>query len=251
MYFCEGEKWTTVVRETQQPIIEFDFLKDFSQHCRNKFHEPTKEITYRCVPTSKIVACHAQRISSIRCGYDMPIAIAPDLATSVRYIALVFQDPLRGATAPNTLTAGVPFALGDQHMRNKKRYGFVWKLVERIVGAGFGVWVTDANKLWLNPGEADIFSNDERQELDFLQSKVLLNELTQLRPRLTIAFGRSAQISLKKNGILSSEHPHPGVYGGKPLIESYGLEKGKFGYDARLTAAWERIEKDLIIGRHD
>lgn len=245
MDFCKHDVWVEAISSTQTKIVREEMLFEYASELREAFDADKKAISYQALSENAINAPDAVKIASVRSGYDMPISFGSAADSSSAWVALVFQDPLRGNDAPDTLSLGVPFALADKHMRAKKRYAFIWNLVERLCASGKSVWVTDAKKLWLDPNRINEFSRDEISRLEKLQSEALRRELDVVDPQLTIAFGGQAQRSLDEYAIEHSKHPHPGVYGGKTLIEAYGLKPGNFSYAARLDGAWDRITREL------
>ena len=245
MLFCQGEVWARVIEESQGRLVDSKFLFGYAEERGRLFCQHTGCPEYKTVPREFINAPCASKLARTLSGYDMPISFQSPGNDPTRYVALIFQDPLRPIKEDNKLTVGIPFALSSFEMRKKKRYEFVYKLIQRINEAGFGVWVTDVTKIWIERKAKLKFTRDEKRQLNDEQTQSLKEELGIVRPKLVIAFGNRAQNTLRNCGIEFRPHPHPGARSGTALKKIYGLTNGRFGFDYKYSAAWKDIQKAL------
>ena len=143
-------------------------------------------------------------IQDLPAGYDMPCLIT-DGRPEKGYLFFCAQDPLRNWQKHAALTVSTPFGIDNARFRNSyKNYGAFWELILRFVKAGYGVWVTDARKVWTpDYGRADA--------LVPVFAGVLEREIELVDPVKIFAFGGQAYRSFVKTSaferVIGVQHP--------------------------------------------
>lgn len=223
--------WSTVI-ESQEQIFTKNSIQKMSEHFRKGHNTPDGQ---HCVVDLRKSDCHLaaelkDQLFSRVCGYDLPHSYT-DEGWNGRYLAFCFQDPLRTYQANNGIggiSAGVPFALSSEKNRNGfKGYGIVWQTILATIAKGYGVWLTDARKLWINPKTP--LSKESEKMLNKVQRETLNDEITRLKPYKTVAFGHHAYDALTGLGIqVSSCQLHPSVQGLAPWSNRYNNKSPMF-----------------------
>lgn len=169
-------------------------------------------------------------------GFDMPISITPENWNG-KFIVFIAQDALKNPTleAGNRLSIGAPWNFVQASFREKSTYGLLWRIIETICATGYGVWVTDAYKLYAYRSSGI----KKTKETKMLERKTLISEMNNLSPKHIVAFGNCAQHVLKKADIKFDVHSHPSG-------TARGAQKQHYGIDPATNAALEEAIKRQI-----
>ena len=180
---------------SQSGLFRINALHDISGRLRDEFHAGHQ--AGRSMPLLRPAAAATPLLAPLHeklAGYDLPCLIESREAPSQRRIMFCAQDPLR--SGPGTgITVGTFFGIDNQWLRHSRRhYGVVWRLIRRSVSEGYGVWVTDAMKLWCKEGIDP--------QLREACAEVLREEVRRVSPKKIVAFGWAAATTLEQLGFI-------------------------------------------------
>lgn len=82
-------------------------------------------------------------------GHDLPIWLSPEKREVRKRIMMISQDPLRGRLYTGALYLSTPWALHSKAYRSEK---VLYKLLNRLVRSGCGIYLTDINKVYNKEG---------------------------------------------------------------------------------------------------
>lgn len=214
--FCSPEsQWPDFISDTQSPLFSADFLLDCGNSFRNQFYENSGRNEFQ----AKLEVCNfpgATEVLSVRSGYDLPILLTSDNFTG-KYVVLMAQDPLR--STGEGLIVGTPWGFHLEQFRTKRHYRMLWEIVIEICSHGFGVWITDASKLYVCKKEKPL-------GLSEVEHNVLRTEIENLRPSHIIAMGKSAVSACKAMGFPHQKLAHPTARASH-LRSFYSIEDAK------------------------
>ena len=134
-------------------------------------------------------------------------AIGVDLPTwfnikDNKRIMLIAQDPLRSSKWYGKCYDAVissPFGQHDLGHRQRANGGkMISLLVERLVGSGYGIYLTDANKFFIYDHKTtDEFSDIHIDEY----TEIMRQEIEIVKPYVIVCLGRSSERMCKKMGL--------------------------------------------------
>lgn len=183
-------------------------------------------------------------------GLDLPILITDSTVTRTHgVIAILAQDPLRNENDYKKLSAkcgknilvSLPFALQTK-IRNAGCY-VVRAITEKLLKCGWCVYVTDINKLYAAKEEKQVIKANER--LLQLYRKILMEELNQIKPRLVLLMGKTAQEAFGKLKIGAKiiKIPHPSGSANHAWTE---IIKGKATNENKVNYTLDIITKYTV-----
>lgn len=145
-------------------------------------------------------------------GIDLPTFITTPNAKGT--IIVLGEDPLRENAMknnePQPIILSTPFGVHLSICRKGKQKIY-WEISERILTAGYNIYFTDINKIWMkgkgNPSKSKIPNDLKEKYLECLNKEIEL-----FNPLLLITFGNKAKIASQQTKIdlekkLSLPHP--------------------------------------------
>jgi len=249
--FFNEARWPEII-ESQRRIISMAIAQRASNFFLEDHHTINSDLRYLNLTSSELELPMKVGLSNRVCGYDLPCSFSGK-DWNGRYLLFCFQDPLRTKEAKMGIAgvlAGIPFGLASNRMRLKRMgYGVVWATVLAAIEAGFGVWVTDARKFWVDPNNP--LPPEDESELTKIQQETLADEIRLLKPEKVFSFGDHANNALRDLGVkVSSCQLHPSVRGNKPWQRRYqeDIFDVATNADERMTAKVNAYLKDMGIG---
>jgi len=188
-----------------------DFTNAFNQEITPHL-EPVwqRSLLFKCGNSNeKFAAAYSSPDNTV--GIDLPSWLQPKQGFNGNYIMLLAEDPLRNRdysqqNAELQIVIGSPFGLHTRICRQRK-CSLIWKLVSGLMDQGFGVYLTDINKIWIKkniaqgdrqksspPGHKEFIPFEIRQ----LFVRTLGEEIKLVNPLGIIAFGLPAKTALQE-----------------------------------------------------
>lgn len=219
MHICQPEIYETII-PTQTNLFRESFLRRTSDFFRRQFagQEPD---SHRDWPTIQIDDCcfeQARNLPTLCAGYDQPITFSPDNWNGC-FVSFVSQDPLRKPRREGQrFSVASPWGFSAPSMRKKAGNLKIWPVIEGLCERGYGVYLTDAAKLYFHDANHLKFTST----VD-LEKEALRREMQAIDAACVVALGRRAEKDLKGFGIPCVFHPHPAAYP-STIRKHYGIE---------------------------
>lgn len=220
------EVWEPIIKASHDGFIALDFLCAMGNLYRREFEGESfaGHETIAPIPASITGFDQAESVAATLSGFDLPSLFLPKHGWTGRSVGILGQDPLRHADwAPKTLSCCNPWGLSYAGNR-KRRFGkLVWAVVEGILQKGFGVYVTDLEKIYA----PDLVKSDRLQAQE---STVFRGEVAAVAPLIWVTFGRRAAAGARL-AIPSAQGlvclPHPNAHG-RYLQKHFNAVDGRY-----------------------
>jgi len=237
--FCTPSVWEPIIEHSQHLLFNTNYLIDRGNEFRNQYLG-LEDVKWPKVDTENCHFDQASQLDSVYAGYDLPITFTPD-NWNKKFISLIAQDPLRTPSKKDdqgpAFTIATPWGFSNPKAPNIAHNRKLWPSIVAICGAGYGVYLTDAAKLYFHKHK----KIDATKELE---AKTFSLEMDVVKPVHTVVFGNAARnimISLGEDGF--DFHPHIAAYGA--LKAHYGTVDAKF--DTIATALKNQVSKNSGI----
>lgn len=185
-------------------------LEPFKPKGWSRYYEDTSTVPIAIThPCFKDLTERTEKRGAI--GLDLPTWF--NLKDNGRRIMIVAQDPLRGNEWYSDVEKGEdylcldalvssPFGLHNKGWRESKRCGARMRLlVEKLIGKGFGVYLTDCRKYFVfDAKESRNYSEKKRQQY----KDILEKEIKAVQPVCIVAMGNQAYTYFKE--LLDDDH---------------------------------------------
>lgn len=142
-------------------------------------------------------------------GIDLPVWINPKQNFNNKYVMILGEDPLRSnhfqeQNEKSKIIISSPFGTHSK-LRREGYNSLMWKISQRILSTGYGLYYTDINKLWIGKHDTSNSSNKPSRPRKMTLPQVLRNnfdrtlqeEINLMNPIIAIAFGKVAQEALR------------------------------------------------------
>ena len=230
--FLTDGLWEDVIRHSHRDLIEPDYLIARGQeYAEISINDPDEIPDWPVIPKDKCRFEEAEELPERCWGFDLPLYFKPD-CWNKKSVALIFQDPLRFEKNGKAFTMAAPWLFFYPRVRMKGIAKKIWPSIEGLYARGYGVYVTDASKLFFAP------NNGRKSEAtQHLELSVLKKEIERLRPAHVFSFGRHPEWVLKEadlGAFKQSYFPHPNARGNY-LKNFYGVASGKFDVVGQAT----------------
>ncbi|MGP6089672.1 hypothetical protein [Antarctobacter jejuensis] len=233
--------WSQVIEASHSELFDFEYLRRQGQ----KFGE-ISDGTYSGGgdgwETIDKAVCRFEQASELpgKCwGFDLPLLFTPE-NWNQRVVALVFQDPKRVPEKDELgFSIATPWGFSSPRIRSHGIARKIWPSVEGLCSIGYGVYLTDAWKLFFAKG-----SGPKSKSTQMAERCAITDEMDTLNPELVCTFGRAAERGLNRATYTGKRLylPHPNARG-NTLRDFYGTCTGK--YDVIGEATLNRIKQDL------
>lgn len=125
-------------------------------------------------------------------GIDLPCWL--ETAPTARRIMILGQDPLRDDRYFSTeggpaVVIGTPYSTHSASLRERGNSGRYWKIMRHLLGAGYGLYLTDVSKFWAR--EHSVPASAEGVYRELLQSELNLIAVPG-STTVVVAFGKRA-----------------------------------------------------------
>ncbi len=182
-YDCTCAEWQQVFTDELKPFREYD---------------DTTSVTIPIGNSPLGADIKALHMGAI--GVDLPVWF--NMQEDNKCIMIIAQDPLRNNDCYGECFDAVvstPFGLhGLEHRQNARGGKMADMLVKMLVGEGYGVYLTDANKFFIYDHKiTDKFSAAHLKAY----AEVLKREIECVRPSAIVCLGRRAEKMCRKFGI--------------------------------------------------
>ena len=169
-----------------------------------------------------------------------------------RNIMMVSQDPLPRSGWYNDCRDAVCSTCFGMHNPTWRANGIggkrMWTLVQSLVNAGIGIYITDCKKYYIRT--VDNKHIEETQEQLSAYSSMLKAEIQAINPRAIVAFGKKAAVSLSQLNVTDSipilELPHFSGQAQGKIREFFGVDSEKpFSVDDQTKMYTNVILKEI------
>lgn len=215
--------WSPVISTSHASLFDVEYLVGRGRYFSDQFNEKGT-LDHRTWPQIPLEVCKFSQAASLPdpcAGFDLPLLFTPsDWRGEI--VALVSQDPLRHPKREgSTFTIATPWGFSNRAMHKKAGNKKIWPTIEALCQTGYGVYLTDAAKLYFHHK-----NQGKWKETSDLENDVLRKEMDALKPKMVIALGNRAADALNNNTIPFSKIPHPTARE-KHLMGFYGTKNGK------------------------
>ncbi|ASP19379.1 hypothetical protein ANTHELSMS3_00660 [Antarctobacter heliothermus] len=233
--------WFDVIEASHHELFDLDYLFQQGQKfgAISACDDPSAEDGWERIDESVCRFEQASALPEVCWGFDLPLLFTPP-KWNQRVVALVFQDPKRVPKADALeFSIATPWGFSSRRSRNKGIARKVWPCVEGLCSDGYGVYLTDAWKLFFAQG-----SEKKTKATQRMEGRVFALEMEALAPDLVCTFGRAAEAGLKPVKLDSDplNLPHPNARGNF-LRDFYGTSTG--AYNEIGTATLSKIRMAL------
>lgn len=208
--FCDPNIWEQIIRQSQDLLFDPDYLIEYGNSFRKQYQR-IEDVTWPEIDLDRCRFEQAGHIKEIYAGYDLPITFTPN-DWNGKLVAVIAQDPLRKpfkGGPPSSFSIATPWGFSDPAAKMRKNNAKLWPAVEALCDAGYGVYLTDAAKLYFHPKNE--CKTKDTQKLEFETFK---KEIKAVDPVHLVVFGNSARYQLEKMEIDDFDfHPHIAAYG--------------------------------------
>lgn len=223
--FCRPDVWEPLIRNTQAGLFDPDFLVACGQHFRAAYHDGGPD-DWLVIPPSACRFSQGAAMVSTCSGYDLPICFTP-ADWSGRFVLLLAQDPKRNPhweTGARELSMTTPWSFHVPAHASTGHGAKLWPCIAAICAAGHGVFIADAEKLYVHPKDPP-----KTAETCALEAAVLRLEIALLQPLAIVTFGHRAAAAATQvvqdqpsPGAVLDHHPHPAAR--SPILRRhYGI----------------------------
>ena len=216
---CRVDIWEPIVVPAHAPLFKPERMRTLGNYFRTPFDVDGSLKWETTIAASDCTFSQGSEIAAWWSGFDLPLTFTPpDTAWNGKWFMILAQDPLRQIKNDPALTVTTPWVFhnaGQRELRFRKR---VWWLADAIIKAGYGVYISDANKLYLCADKKSKVNPVKSKDTLAAERHVLTNEIRLLADQgleCVVGFGNSATTASRE--ILSdfglkvpvNSHPHP------------------------------------------
>ncbi|MEE3358303.1 MAG: hypothetical protein VX248_00030 [Pseudomonadota bacterium] len=224
-------RWEEVIRDSHEDLIDPDYLIERGrEYAEIASSDPDSIPDWPVIPKDKCRFEQSEELPERCWGFDLPLYFQPD-DWNKKTVALIFQDPLRFEKNGKAFTMAAPWLFFYPRVRMKGIARKIWPSIEGLYTRGYGVYVTDASKLFFAPHNGKKSFATRKLELE-----VLKTEICRLKPERVVAFGKHPEWVLKEANldVKQSFFPHPNARG-HYLKNFYDVGSGKFDVVGQAT----------------
>lgn len=171
----------------------FDLNYEEWQDCFTTKGKPFRgydDTTSICIPTKETHFPELQNFNRI--GLDLPTW--SNINTQKPTVMFVAQDPLRSDwySECNDIVVSSPFGVQDATHRSSRHGEVYFSIFSEIVKNGYGIYLTDIKKFYLKGDNATSYIKKQTQ----IYEEILKQEIEIVKPKIIVAFGKQAQLSV-------------------------------------------------------